>query len=39
MRVDSLNGIDILRAPQVEHREPEYAMDVDLEVDDYTIFP
>ena len=39
MRVDSLNDIAILRAPQVEHREPEYAFDMsDLEVDDDTIF-
>lgn len=40
IRVDSLNDIAILRAPQVEHEEPEYALDVsNLEVDDYTIFP
>ena len=40
IRVDSLGDIAIFRAPQVEHYEPEYSLDVsNLEVDDYTIFP
>lgn len=39
IRVDSLNDIAILRAPQVEHDEPEYGLGVgDFEVTDYTIF-